>query len=182
VVGKIQDSISTYLSQITLINAGLGMVVTVLMWLLGMPTPLLWGVLAMLFNFIPYVGALAATGCVFLAAFAHFGEVWLSVGYAFAFWLATAVEGQLVTPSILGRTLRAGPLVVLVAVAFWGYLWGIAGVFVAVPMLIAVRHACENFESTYPVAVILGAAPKKVIQETEQVEKDQPIGAAVESS
>jgi len=173
----IQDAIGRYLGQITLINIGLGLAVTVAMWLIGMPTPLLWGTMATLFNYIPYVGALAATALVALAALAAFGNPWSAFLTALLFWSLTAVEGQFITPSILGRTLRVGPVVVLVAVAFWGFLWGMPGIFLAVPMLIVLRQVFGQFTSTRPLAVVLGEEPGGHTEPPHRVEDDKPISA-----
>jgi len=173
----IQDAIGRYLGQITLINVGLGVVVTIVMWLIGMPTPLLWGTMATLFNYIPYVGALAATGLVALAALAAFGNFWSAFFTAVLFWSLTAVEGQFITPSVLGRTLRVGPVIVLVAVAFWGFLWGIPGIFLAVPMLIVMRQIFGQFHSTRPLAVVLGEEPGGRAEPPHRVEDDKPISA-----
>ncbi|TWT95084.1 AI-2 transport protein TqsA [Neorhodopirellula pilleata] len=177
--GKVQDSVGKYLSQITLINIGLGIVVTSVMWAVGMPTPVLWGVIATLFNFIPYVGPLAGTAIVFLAAASVFEGLGRSVLTALAFWLTTAVEGQFVTPSILGKTLKVGPVVVLVAVAFWGFLWGLPGVFLAVPLLIVQREVFACFDATYPIAVVLGEDPCRPGDDCEPIQEDELIGETI---
>ncbi len=156
----IQRSVGRYLGQITCINIALGFAVTAVMWLAGMPTPALWGVLATLCNFVPYVGPLAATAVVFLAAAGSFETIGRAALTAFLFWLTTAVEGQFVTPAILGKTLRVGPVVVLTAVAFWGFLWGLPGVFLAVPLLIVQRIIFASFDATFPLAVVLGESPR----------------------
>jgi predicted PurR-regulated permease PerM len=175
-VGDIQDNVGRYLAQISLINAGLGVAVTLVMWAIGMPTPILWGVLATLFNFIPYVGPIAATALVLLAAGSTFDSTWRSLLTAGAFWLTTAVEGQFVTPSILGKTLKVGPVVVLVAVAFWGFLWGLAGVLLAVPLLIVMRQIFAAFDCTFPIAVVLGEhACDESVEDCQPIQDDKPI-------
>ncbi|QDS93902.1 AI-2 transport protein TqsA [Roseimaritima multifibrata] len=174
-IADIQHSVGKYLAQITCINIGLGIAVTLVMWLLGMPTPVLWGVIATLFNFIPYVGPLAATVIVFLAASSSFDTIGRAILIALAFWLTTAVEGQFITPSILGKTLKAGPVVVLIAVAFWGFLWGLPGVFLAVPLLIVQRKVLASFSATYPLAAVLGEDPCRPDEVCEPVKEDQPI-------
>tara|TARA_R110002073_G_scaffold154287_3_gene309315 strand:- start:3138 stop:4397 length:1260 start_codon:yes stop_codon:yes gene_type:complete len=174
-IGDIQESVGKYLAQITFINVGLGIVVSLVMWAIGMPTPVLWGVLATLFNFIPYVGALAATAFVFMAAASTFDSLLRPVLTAAAFWSITAIEGQFITPSILGKTLRVGPVIVLVAVAFWGFLWGIPGIFVAVPLLIVQRKIFASFPLTYPLAAVLGEDACRVGQECDPIKEDKPI-------
>jgi len=153
---NIQDGVGSYLGHITVINIGLGVAATIVMWLLGMPSPLLWGVLATLFNFIPYVGPLAASAVVFIAAVGEFDSFGRAALTALAFWSLTAIEGQFVTPSVLGKSLKLGPVVVLVAVAFWGFMWGIPGIFIAVPLVIAMRYTFDCFDATKPIATMLG--------------------------
>lgn len=177
-ISRIQNTVGHYLSQITCINFCLGIVVMGVMWLMGMPTPILWGVMAMLFNFIPYIGALAATALVFLAAISTFDSSTRAAFTAAVFWSCTAIEGQFITPAILGRTLKAGPVIVLISVAFWGFLWGLPGVFMAVPLLIVQRHVFAQFDSTYPLAVILGEKLVVPVASCERLEVDQPIIAS----
>ncbi|MCM2374376.1 AI-2E family transporter [Aporhodopirellula aestuarii] len=174
-IGDIQHSVGRYLAQITCINIGLGVAVTLVMWLVGMPTPVLWGVMAALFNFIPYVGPLAATSIVFLAAASYFDTIGRAGVVSFAFWLTTAVEGQFVTPAILGTTLRVGPVAVLIAVAFWGFLWGLPGVFLSVPLLIVQRKIFASFEATHAFAVVLGEDACEADDDCEPIQEDQPI-------
>lgn len=155
-IGEVQDAVGRYLGQITLINTGLAMVVTLVMWLVGMPTPLLWGVMAGLFNYIPYVGPIISTVIVLFAATSYFTSASYAFFAAFCYYACTAVEGQFITPAVVGRALRIGPVVVLVSMIVWGFLWGLVGIFVAVPMLLVVRNICKHFDATYPMAVMLG--------------------------
>lgn len=178
-IGDVQDNVGRYLSQITLINIGLGIAVTMVMWLVGMPTPYLWGAMATLFNFIPYVGPVAGTLVVFVAAGSVFDSFTRALMMAVVFWLTTAVEGQFITPTVLGKTLKVGSLVVLIAVAFWGFMWGLPGVLLSVPLLIVMREVCSRFDATYPLAVVLGEDPCRPGQECEPVKEDQPIAEAV---
>lgn len=152
----LQEMIGSYLAQITLINFSLGCAVALMTWACGMPTPLLWGVVAMLLNFIPFVGALIGATVVFLAAAIHVDQLlWPLIITGFYLTL-TGIEAHLITPTILGKTMQVGPVLVLMAVAFWGFLWGLPGVIVAVPMLMVVREVCCVFQTTRPIAIILG--------------------------
>lgn len=178
-IGDVQDNVGRYLSQITLINIGLGIAVTIVMWLVGMPTPYLWGAMATLFNFIPYVGPIAGTLVVFVAAGSVFDSFTRALMMAVVFWLTTAVEGQFITPTVLGKTLKVGSLVVLIAVAFWGFMWGLPGVLLSVPLLIVMREVCGRFDATFPLAVVLGEDPCRPGQECEPVKEDQPIAEVV---
>lgn len=178
-ISDVQDGVGNYLGKIAMINLGLGLAVTAVMWSVGMPTPFLWGAMATLFNFIPYIGPIAGTVVVFVAAGSAFDSISRSLLISIAFWLTTAVEGQLVTPAILGRSLKVGSLIVLIAVAFWGFLWGLPGIFLSVPLLIIVRHVFASFDATYPLAVVLGESPCRPGEDCQPLEEDQPIADVV---
>ena len=150
-----QHGIGTYLGQVALINFCLGIVVAIAMWLLGMPSPLLWGLMAMLFNFVPYLGAICGAAITFLVAAVTFEPLSKAVLVAATFVALTSLEGQLITPTLLGRKMQLSPVLVLLSLALWGWLWGIAGVFLAVPLLIVTRLVCQHFEVLQPVAVLL---------------------------
>lgn len=156
IVYEIQDMVGSYLSLITFINFGLGCCVALMTWLCGMPTPLLWGVIAMLMNYIPFVGAFIGAGVVFLASAMEFDQLWWAVVITSLYLTLTSIEANFVTPMILGRTMKLGPVMVLLAVAFWGFLWGLPGVIVAVPMLMVVRQICASFKATRAIAILLG--------------------------
>ncbi len=144
-IRTIENEISRYLLAISLINAGLGVAVAAALWLLGMPTPYLWGLLAAGLNFIPYLGAIFGAGILALVAlvsYEHIGEAMLVPG---VYLVLTAIEGQVVTPAIVGNRLSLNPLVIIIAITFWAWIWGIAGVLVAVPLLIVVRILSEYF-------------------------------------
>lgn len=178
-ISDIQNNVGRYLSQITLINIVLGVAVTLVMWLIGMPTPYLWGAMATLLNFVPYIGPIGGTLIVFVAAGSAFDSFTRVVATAIAFWITTAIEGQFVTPTILGKTLKVGSLVVLIAVAFWGFLWGLAGVLLSVPLLIVMREICSRFDATYAFAVVLGEDPCRPGHECEPVKEDETIAEVV---
>ena len=156
-ISEIQDLVGTYLAQITMINAGLGVAVALVTWLCDMDTPLLWGVLAATLNFIPYVGALIGAALVFLAATVQFDALSSAVLVAVLYLTCTTIEGNFITPTIVGNRLNLGPVMVLISVSFWGFLWGLPGVVVAVPLLIIARLAFASYEVTEPIAVLLGA-------------------------
>lgn len=136
--------VSRYLSTITAINACLGLAVGVAMWALGMPNAALWGLMAMTLNFVPYVGALAGTLVVFVAAAASFDQAGMVLAVPATYFALTAVEGNLVTPLVLGGRFRLNPLVVFVWIFAWGAFWGIAGMLIAMPALVTFKIVCEN--------------------------------------
>ena len=151
IVREIEEQISRYLLTITAINIGLGLVVGVTVHFLGMRNPIMWGVLVALLNFVPYLGALTGIICMTLGALLSFD----SLGYALvvpASYLAWAIlEGNFITPLVLGRSLTLNPIVILVALAFWGWMWGISGMILAVPILATFKIFCDHIEPMSPI-------------------------------
>ena len=143
-VRDIEGEISRYLLTIAIINAGLGLAVSLAMWALGMPTPILWGLLAALLNFLPYIGSLVGIAIVGLVSVATFPTVGAAVLPPLAYFVCTAIEGQFVTPTVVGRRLRINTVAVFVAVAFWSFLWSIPGALMAVPILVFLKVLCDN--------------------------------------
>jgi predicted PurR-regulated permease PerM len=142
----IERKLSRYLLTITLINAGFGVAVAVLLWAVGMPSPIVFGVLAFLLNYVPYLGAFAGIVVSMSVALVSFdGLRWSVVVGAIYVGLAT-VEGQLITPYFVGRSLRLNTVVVFIAVSFWAWLWSAVGMLVAVPLLVAINTFCEHID------------------------------------
>ena len=145
IVRGIQSEVSRYLLTALSINAGLGAVTAGMLWLYKVPDPLLWGAVAMFANFIPYVGAIVTTAllavvCMLYASDASL-EVFLPV---LTFAGITAVEGNLITPFIQGASMRLSPIAILLWLLVWGWLWGIPGALLAVPMLTCTKLICER--------------------------------------
>jgi len=146
IVRNIERKLSRYLFTITVINACLGVAVGLAMWLFGMPSPMVFGVLAFLFNFVPYLGALvgiAVASAVALVSFNWIGWPLLIGGVYFAL---NSIEGQFVTPYFVGRNLRLNTVVVFISISFWAWLWSAIGMIVAVPLLVAVKTFCEHID------------------------------------
>jgi predicted PurR-regulated permease PerM len=145
IVRGIQTEVSRYLLTALLINASVGAVTAGMLWLYKVPDPLLWGAVAMFANFIPYVGAIVTTAllamvCMLYANDASF-DVFLPV---FTFVGITAVEGNLITPVIQGASMRLSPIAILLWLLVWGWLWGIPGALLAVPMLTCTKLIAER--------------------------------------
>lgn len=135
-LGRIERGISNYLRTVTLINTLLGISVGLAMYVLGMPSPALWGAMVGLLNFVPYLGALASLLILLVAAALTF-ESLARVFLVGAVYLAlTSVEGTLITPLLLGRRMAINPVAVFIGLIFWGWAWGIAGALIAVPLLV----------------------------------------------
>lgn len=123
-------------------------------WLLGMPSPLVWGVMAMTLNFIPIVGACVGVLVIFFVTLVNFEAAYFAFVVAGVYAALTALEGQLITPSILGRSMEMSPILVFLSIAIWGWMWGLIGVFLSVPILIAARLASEQYESLATMATM----------------------------
>jgi predicted PurR-regulated permease PerM len=152
IMRTIEAHISRYLLTITAINIGLGFAVGVTVHFLGLRNPIMWGVMVALLNYVPYLGALTGIICMTLGAVLSFD----SLGYAMIFpasYLTLAVlEGNFITPFILGKSLTLNPVLILVALAFWGWMWGISGMILAVPILAAFKIFCDHIEPMAPIA------------------------------
>jgi predicted PurR-regulated permease PerM len=132
----VEQKVSRYLLTITMVNVGVGIVVGTIMWAIGMPTPLLWGALAFVLNYIPFIGQGSLAVLLFLAGIGTFGSVTgalLPVGCYFA---VNFIEGNFVTPNLLGRTMTINPFVIFLSISFWLWLWGPVGGLIAVPSVL----------------------------------------------
>ena len=157
IMRQIEDHISRYLLTVAMINAGLGITGGLMFWALGMPNPGLWGALAFLLNFIPYLGALAeilTVGVVAAATFPHLSHALLVPA---CYLGLAAVEGNFVTPYIMGRRMTLNPVVIFVAVTLGGFLWGILGIFLAVPALVMLKIFCDHVEPLASIGEFLGS-------------------------
>ena len=158
---EMEQQISTYLLVTTLINAVFGVVVAVTLWLMGMPNPMLWGVVAAFTNFIPYLGAVVCTFVIGLASLLAFEDVWWALLVPTVFFLINTLEGYVITPLIMGRRFTLQPALLFVGLLFWWYVWGVPGALLAVPMMAAFQIFCERVESLQPVAAFLAAEEPK---------------------
>ncbi len=140
----VEQDVSAYLATIVLINIGLGVVVSIALTLAGMPHPLSWGATAAILNFIPYLGPLMSVGLIALAAIIEFDALPTMLLMPGIMALCTGVEGQLLSPLILGRRFNINPVMILLAVAFWAWIWGLTGALIAVPVLVVFKSICDR--------------------------------------
>jgi predicted PurR-regulated permease PerM len=153
---EMEGQISSYLMLTTVINAGFGVVVAITLWLMGMPNPLLWGAVAAVTNFIPYLGGVICTAVIGLAAVLAFEDVWWALMVPVAFFLLNTLEGYVITPYIMGRRFTLDPALLFVGLLFWWFVWGTPGALLAVPMMAAFKIFCERVESLQGIAAFLG--------------------------
>ncbi|WP_431262251.1 AI-2E family transporter [Roseateles chitinivorans] len=153
-----QRDISRYVASVSAINIGVGLVVSGTMWFVDLPNPGFWGALAAMFNFIPYLGPLIMCGLLLAASLAaSLGDAgFTALAAPVASYLCIhAIESNFVTPMVVGKRLSMNPLSVLLSVMFWGWLWGVAGAVLAVPLLICLRSISQRNRQMRPVAVYL---------------------------
>ena len=143
-VYDVERRVSRYLFTITMINAGLGLAIGSFLALLGLPGAAIFGIAAFLLNYLPFIGGVI--GSVLVAAYAI--VTFDSVGYALlaplGYQILTALEGQILTPWLVGRRLELNVVAVFLTVVIWGWLWGISGALVAVPFLVVFKVVCDN--------------------------------------
>lgn len=161
VIEAIRSELGRYYGTIALINLALGVATGLTMMALGLPNPFLWGTMAAVLNFIPYVGSalmLLVLSVVAVVSFDSFGQIAAVITSYLA--LAT-IEGQVVQPLFVGHRLELNPLLVFLAVWFGGWLWGIAGIAIAVPLLVALKVAAEHSQRGQPLVEFLSPGKTK---------------------
>lgn len=139
VIQNVVDSTSAYLGTITFINLGLGLLTAIALWAIGMPSPLMWGGIVAFLNYVPYIGPILAAVLLGLGGLMTFSDIWLALAPATIQIVLHLVEANIVTPTVLGRRLTINPLLILVSLSFWGWVWGTPGALLAVPLLIIIQ-------------------------------------------
>jgi predicted PurR-regulated permease PerM len=139
VIQQVVDATSTYLGTITAINIGLGALTAGALWLLGMPSPIMWGGIVAVANYIPYLGPIASAMLLFLGGLMTFPDVWGAMLPPAAFISFHLVEANFFTPMVVGHRLTISPLSILISLSFWAWVWGTTGALLAVPLLIIMK-------------------------------------------
>jgi predicted PurR-regulated permease PerM len=152
---EIQQNISNYLFSVSLINIGLGIVVSGGLYFMGVPNAAMWGMLVALLNFVPYFGP--AAGIILLAAVGllTFDTLWQAVLPPAWYLLLHLLEANLITPVLLGRRFTLNPVVVFVSLIFWTWLWGVSGALLSVPILVSIKVICDRVPAMSPVSELL---------------------------
>jgi predicted PurR-regulated permease PerM len=155
IVYDMEKRLSGYLFVLTIINCCVGLIIGLGMFLIGMPNPVVWGVAAGLVNFVPYVGALTGEIIVTLVALFSFDDIGHALLAPLVYLSVAFIEGNFLTPMILGKQFTLSPVVIIISLLFWGIVWGVMGLFLAVPILMLTKILCENIPSLAPVAKVL---------------------------
>jgi predicted PurR-regulated permease PerM len=141
---EIQQNISNYLFSVSLINIGLGIVVSAGLYFLGVPNAAMWGMLVALLNFVPYFGPVAGIILLAVVGLLTFDPLWQAVLPPAWYLLLHALEANLITPVLLGRRFTLNPVVIFVSLIFWTWLWGVPGALLSVPILVSIKVVCDR--------------------------------------
>jgi len=153
---KTESSISAYLITTAVLNLTEGALVAVVLYILGMPNPVFWGTLVAILEFVPYLGAatiIVILSLASLSVFDHLGHALLVPG---AFLAINLIQGNLVSPFVLGHRLALNPVAIFLGLAFWWELWGIPGAFLAVPLMATLKIFCDHIATLAPIGEFLG--------------------------
>jgi predicted PurR-regulated permease PerM len=157
---QIEADVSTYLAVVTLVNIGFGCIIGTSMYLLGMPNSVLWGVMAAVLAYIPYLGSLIGISTVTVVAILTFDEIFRIILVPSVYFALDTIEANLVTPMILGRRLALNPVIIFIWLIFCGWIWGIIGALLAVPLLAIIKIISDQIEQLAPIGEFLGSESK----------------------
>jgi predicted PurR-regulated permease PerM len=146
VISDIEGSLTTYLTTSTLINLGVGIATGIAAALVGVANPVMWGITAFVCNFIPYAGPTALMIIFVFVGLLTFNDVWTALVLPLLYLLIVTVETQFVTPTVMSRRLEMNSFLVFVGLVFWSWMWGLAGAFLAVPLLIAASAVTRHLQ------------------------------------
>lgn len=139
VIQDVVDDTAAYLGTITLINVSLGAVIAFALWLIGMPYPVMWGGIAALLNYVPYFGPIAAAVLLAVGGLMTFNDIWLALLPPAIMIGCHLLEANAITPLIVGHRLTINPVLILISISFWSWVWGTPGAVLAVPLLIILQ-------------------------------------------
>ncbi|MGH7653438.1 MAG: AI-2E family transporter [Gemmatimonadaceae bacterium] len=156
VLSEIEIVTSRFLATATMINVGVGVATALSAWAVGLPSPILWGGMAAVFNFVPYLGPISSFTIITLAALASFNNVGHALIAPACFASIHLIENNLVTPTLLGRRLPVNTVAIFLGLIFFGWVWGIPGAVLAVPLTTVVKIACDHAPPLRHLGELLG--------------------------
>jgi predicted PurR-regulated permease PerM len=162
VARAIETAVSAYLSTALFVNLAEGVVVGLCLWALGMPTPALWGAMIVMVEFIPYLGALTGVVVLALAGLANFDSVGHALLIPGSYLAINLIQANLVTPMLLGHRLTLNPVAIFVGLTFFFWIWGVAGAFLAVPLLATLKIVCDHIGPLAALGEFLGERDHRV--------------------
>ena len=160
VARQIQSAIGRYLLTVTCINLVLGLVTAGVLHMIGMPNALLWGAMVALFNYVPYIGPAVSGTVLTIVAFITFDDMSDVALVPLVYFTLEVIEGQFVTPILTGRTLTLNPLMIFLSMLLWGWIWGVVGALMAVPILMTLKIFCDHIASLHAVGEFVSGKAK----------------------
>lgn len=155
-IREVQDRVAAYIMTVGCINAGVGVVVALGAWALGVEAPIMWGGLAMILNFVPYIGPMFMTALLALFGLGTAETVWLGMIPALAYLGLNAVEGNVITPSILGARFTMSPVMILIALSYFTWIWGVPGALLSVPILLTLTALVDHIGKPNVIGFLFG--------------------------
>ena len=153
---EIEDDLSIYLGTITMMNSVVGVATGTVAWLCGLGDPLLWGTLAFLLNYVPILGPTVGVITFFVAGLVTLDPLWMAFVPAGLYILIHVAEGETVTPMLLAHRFTVNPVLIMVGVFFWYWMWGVVGAILATPLLAITKIVCDRIEPLKPVGHFIG--------------------------
>lgn len=153
---EVQDRVASYILTVAMINAGVGIVAALGAWALGLPAPIMWGGLAMIMNFVPYIGPLLMVGLTALFGIGTSETLWLGLVPAAAYLALHTVEANVVTPAILGKRFTMNPVMILIALSYFTWIWGVLGALLSVPILLILTALFDHLGRPNLVGFVFG--------------------------
>jgi predicted PurR-regulated permease PerM len=156
ILDDINSQIESFIRVQVITSAIVGVATMAVLWYLGLNQYVVWGLLAGIFNSIPYLGPVIVTGGLGTVAFLQFNSVSQTLIVCAAAFVITSLEGFLLTPALMSRAAKMNPVAVFVGLLFWSWIWGIWGAVLAVPMLMMLKAVCDHLEDLQPLGELLG--------------------------
>lgn len=156
-ISSINDQLQSYLIIKTLVSLATGLTFTIILMIYGIDFAVIWGLLAFILNYIPNIGSLIATLFPILIALLEYGLGFTSISLSVLLLIAQNIFGNVIEPKYLGKKMDLSTVFILVSLIFWGWIWGIVGMFLAVPIGSLIKILCSNIEALKPIAIIIGS-------------------------
>jgi predicted PurR-regulated permease PerM len=155
-IDEINLQISSFIRVQVLTSVIVSVATAAALWFLGVRQYVVWGLLAGVFNSIPYLGPIIVSGGLAVVAFMQFNDVGKTVTVSGVAFVITSLEGFLLTPALMSRAARMNPVAIFVGLLFWSWVWGVWGAVLAVPMLMMLKAVCDHLEDLQPIGELLG--------------------------
>jgi predicted PurR-regulated permease PerM len=147
IAAEVESAVAQYLAVSTMMYLVEAVLVGIACWALGMPSPMLWAALTLTLEFIPYIGGAVLVVILTIGALASFDTVGRAVLVPISYLIISAVQNNLASPILYGNRLKLNPVAVLIAVLFWGFLWGAVGAILAVPIVATIKILCDHIDT-----------------------------------